>query len=257
LEEKEENEEEEEEEEEEDNSYKAILMNNINNTLTILQTYPFVDIESNGGNVRKQLPTKELTTDLVQSYLQQYNSITLIPKKLMGNAPIRISSEKIELNLETSPISGLGSFENNSFPATRQEMPSQSSNGDIYRILYENALSEARDYKRKYEEARDEKHKAELELVGNKNSVIGDIANGLSGFAPMLMGGLNGGLGNAENAKQEQNKTETPPITDIKLKAIIQQYSKLNEENRNKLYKLLAFIFGDISNLDQFINQIK
>ena len=78
---------------------------------------------------------------------------------------LRLTAEAVTLDQSTitpKAVNGLNGF----------EMQHNSNNGELYRIMYENAKEEARDYKRRYEDAISDKHKAELELAGSKNSVI-------------------------------------------------------------------------------------
>lgn len=222
----------------------------IQSTLTIIKTYPFADIDSEGITIRKHIATSDLTPDLVRSYLVQYRKITLVPKRMMGTSPIRNTQEAISLDaasLQPVSLHGLNGFDG---------VPAQSSGGsaELYRIMYENAKEEAREYKRKYEDAVSDKHRAELELASNKNSVVGDIAQGLAGFAPMLMGGMGGssavGVGEVPKPQPQPN---TKPVSDIKLQAIVKYYAGLDSTNKQKVYDLLAKVFSDLTLIDKMM----
>lgn len=219
----------------------------IQSALTIIRTYPFADIDTDQGTIRKHLPTNELNVDLIRSYLTTYKRIMLVPKRLMGTSPQRQVQEAITLDLSAiQPINGLSGFDG-------PTMAVNNNNSELYRIMYENAKDEAREYKRKYEEAISEKHKAELELAGNKNSVVGDIAQGLAGFAPMIMGGMGKtpvGVGEAPQVQAPQNNN-FKPVSDVKLQAIIRAYSNLDETAKQKVYDLLAKVFSDLSVIDR------
>ena len=155
-----------------------------------------------------------------------------------GNAPIRLVGSAIVVDDAGRSLAG---YEPNYIPQP-VSIPRGNDSGDLYRILYENSKEEARDYKRKYEDALNEKHKVELELAGNKNSFVGDIAQGLAGFAPMLMGGMGGGVGVGSVAPSAPQPLK--PVTDTKLAAIIQYYNRLDAHDKDKVYNLLALVFG-------------
>jgi len=223
---------------------------NLNDVLNIIQSYSHVDIESEGKSIRKHLPTSELNSNLLSSYLSYHGKLTLIPKKMMGNAPMKLHEEA--LTIDKSSIiqsTGLGSIESSS--------RSTGNESELYRIMYENAKEEARDYKRKYEEALNEKHKAELELAGNKNSGLGEIAQGLAGFAPMLLGG-----GNNQGAAPLGNTTPTTndagyKKADPRLQNIIKRYAGLSEDEKDSIYGLLVKAFSNLDKVDEIISIIE
>ncbi len=219
----------------------------IQSALTIIKTYPFVDIDTDQGTIRKHLPTNELSADLIRSYLATYKRIMLVPKRLIGTSPQRQVQEAITLDLSAlQPVNGLSGFDGS-------PMVANNNNSELYRIMYENAKEEAREYKRKYEDAIADKHKAELELAGNKNSVVGDIAQGLAGFAPMIMGSMGKapvGVGEAPQP-QAQPANNFKPVSDVKLQAIIRAYYNLDETAKQKVYDLLAKVFSDLSVIDR------
>lgn len=210
----------------------------LRNALIIIKSYHSIDIENNGVVIRKEIRTGDVTSDLLNSYLLAYGTITIIPKRLNGAAPTRLLNEKFDIEPE-SKTSGLNGISEPAPVITNHT-------SEMYKVLYENAKEDAREYKRKYEDAVNDKHKAEIELAGSKNSFIGDLASGLSGFAPMLMGGTP-----ATPALGEVGETQHSEPTDVRLKAINNYYSKLDEPSKVKVYKLLVRVFSDISILDK------
>jgi hypothetical protein len=223
----------------------------IQSALTIIKTYPFADIDNEQGTIRRHVSTTDLTAELLRSYISAYKKITLVPKRMMGTSPQRLISEVIKVDVPAlQPVNGLNGFD------TPQSMGANSGqNSELYRIMYENAKDEAKEYKQKYEEAIKEKHKAEIELAGNKNSVVGDIAQGLAGFAPMLMGGIGKtavGVGEAPQQATPHNGN-LKPISDIKLQAIIRYYSNLDDVSKQRIYDLLAKVFTDLSLIDKIL----
>lgn len=225
----------------------------IESAITIIQTYQFADIDADGKSVRKHIATSDINTELLRSYLDAYGSIQLVPKKANGNSPIRLVGNAITVEADSRGLAGIDTV--SAMPVSAPV--SGGSSADLYRILYETAKDEARDYKRKYEDVLNEKHKVELELAGNRNSVVGDIAQGLAGFAPLLMGGMGGNVGVGSIAQTPQPaQPAVKPVTDVKLAAIIQYYNKLDETDRDKVYQLLAKVFGDISKIDSLIQTL-
>lgn len=223
----------------------------IQSVLTILKTYPFADIDSEGVTIRKHIATGDLSPDLVRSYLVQYHNITLVPKRMMGTSPVRNQQEAITLDaakLQPAPSYGLNGFDG---------MPPHSSGGssELYKIMYENAKEEAREYKRKYEDAINDKHRAELELASSKNSFVGDIAQGLAGFAPVLMGGMGANAPAAPVGIGEVPKPQVTakPLTDVKLQAIVKYYSGLDNAAKERVYSLLAKVFSNLNLIDKML----
>lgn len=219
----------------------------IQTALTIAKTFPSVDIEADGQIIRKNIDSGTLDDTLLRSYFNAHGSLTIVPKKKNGNAPIRLVGSAIVVDDAGRSLAG---YEPNYIPQP-VSIPRGNDSGDLYRILYENSKEEARDYKRKYEDALNEKHKVELELAGNKNSFVGDIAQGLAGFAPMIMGGMGGGVGVGSVAPSAPQPLK--PVTDTKLAAIIQYYNRLDAHDKDKVYNLLALVFGDLTLIDKFL----
>ncbi len=216
---------------------------NLNDVLNIIQSYSHVDIESEGKVIRKHLPTSDLTIDLLGSYLSIHGVLAIIPKKMMGNAPMKQTDETIMLNKSSVKGSGLGSIET----ATR---PTSSGESELYRIMYENAREEARDYKRKYEEAQNDKHKAEIELAGSKHSGLGEIAQGLAGFAPMLLG-----AGSSSSPSPLGNTNQPAPVVkaDPRLQNIAKRYAILTEEDKDSIYGLTIKALANLDKVDDII----
>jgi len=208
--------------------------------------------------------TAELTPDLLRSYLEMHGQISIVPKRMNGNAPTRLAAESMTLNAAKFAGVGLGALDaiaapvQYNHPAPSAPAPS-AGNGDVYRILYEQALADVREYKRKYEDAKDAQHKAELELAGNKNSMVGDIAQGLAGVAPMLFGGGGApvaGLAGAPTPTQTQAPAPPARPVDQRTAAIVKHYSGLDDTNKQKVYTLLAKVFSDISRIDDILTKL-
>lgn len=215
----------------------------------IANSYPFIDIEANGNIVRKNIKPSELSEDLLRSYVSLYDKLSIVPKRMVGSSPMRIVDEAISFDKASLNIKdvGLSGFD---------ELPQRSNgNGEMYKILYETAKEEARDYKRRYEEAIIDKHKVELELAGSKSGGLDGIISGLAGFAPML---LNQGapasmpLGNVSQQPQQQAQVPVPvKRVDVRLQAIAKHYSSLDEATKDKVYAFLGKLFTDISKIDE------
>ena len=45
----------------------------------------------------EHLSSQELTEDLLTSYIHAYQNITIVPKKMMGSSPVRLTAEAVEL----------------------------------------------------------------------------------------------------------------------------------------------------------------
>ena len=226
---------------------------NLASVITILRTYPSCDIDRTSGQpIRKNVTSTELTEDLLSSYTSVYGNIRIYPRVVRGAVSVRVESEMIELPGQKDAVSGLSGVDS---------LPAVSSSGnmtEMYKLMYDNEKESSREYKRKYEDILTELRKLEVEHAGSKNSVIGDIASGLAGFAPMLMGGAGvAGLGNTTTeTKPAIAQTGFKPIDDKRLAAIIQYYQKLGEENKVKVYSLLAKVFGNLDAIDQIIQFI-
>ena len=231
----------------------------LNKVLTIIKSYPFVDIDKGSTIMRRHVPTGTLTADLLQSYSDMYGEISIVPKKMNGNSPVRLTGETIPLSPQPiSPlITGMSGVET-TMPQMAM-MPQQGGNNDsnIYRILYEQARQELSEYKRKYDEAVEGRHRAEMERAENKTSMVGDIAQGLAGVAPLLFGGGMNGLGNATPEPTPQAAPQPAPRPmDVRLQGIIKHYNGLDDANKQKVYSLLAKLFTDISRIDTLIETI-
>lgn len=235
----------------------------INSTLNIIRSYPFVDIDKGETIIRRHVATAELTPDLLRSYLEMHGQISIVPKRMNGNAPTRLAAESMTLNAAKFAGVGMGALDAIAPVQYNHHAPSNpapsAGNSDVYRILYEQALADVREYKRKYEDAKEAQHKAELELAGNKNSMVGDIAQGLAGVAPMLFGGGGApvaGLAGAPPATQPQAPTQPPRPVDQRTAAIVKHYSGLDDTNKQKVYTLLAKVFSDISRIDDILTKL-
>jgi hypothetical protein len=227
----------------------------LQNALSIAQTYPFVDIDADGRTIRKHINPQELSIPVMRGYVQAHKQITIVPKKLNGNSPVRLIGNSITVDHSEIPQYPIRQHFAESLNGFDGAMQPNNGNSELYRIMYENAKEEAREYKRKYEDAINDKHKAELELAGSKNSVVGDIAQGLAGFAPMIMGGMTNGVAGMGNATPPPAPA-LKPVADVKLAAIVKYYSTLDESSRQKVYDLLAKVFADISKIDKLLSTI-
>lgn len=218
---------------------------NLNDVLNIIKSYSHVDIESEGKIIRKHIPTSELQSGLLKSYVSIHGSIKIIPKRMVGNAPMKVADEAIMVDKSSVETDvGLGTIET----ASRSNSPES----ELYKIMYENAKEEAREYKRKYEDALNDKHKAEIELAGSKNSGFGDIAQGLAGFAPMLLGGNQSApLG---EANQSEGKTKVEKKADPRLQAIVKNYSTLSDDNKDGIYALVVKALSNLEKIDEIIS---
>jgi len=219
---------------------------NLNDILNIIQSYSHVDIESNGKIIRKHLPTGELSINLLGSYLSIHDTLSVIPKRMMGNAPMKQQDEAIIISKDSIKGSGLSGVENVARPTVGGE-------SELYRILYENAKEEAREYKRKYEDAQADKHKAEIEIAGNRNGGLGDIIQGLAGFAPVFMGsGASQGAVPLGDANQP-----TPTIkVDARLQNITKRFVTLAEEDKDSIYGLTIKAFANLDKIDDIISML-
>lgn len=217
--------------------------------INILKSYPFCDIERGNTIIRRQLPTDELDEGLLESYTSAYGKIKIIPKRMSGNSPIRIQDEAVELSASDFPkqySQGLNGFDS---------QPSQGGSGELYKIMYENARAEASEYKQKYEAALNDKHKAELEMVGNKSNWLEHIGPTMGTLGAVLLnGGAPAGMG---SIPQQPVSTPAPanlqPV-DPQLKAIITYYNKLDADNKQKVYTLLAKVFTDLGRIDDVLD---
>lgn len=224
--------------------------------IQIVKTYPFADIDkADGGVIRKHIPTSELSEDMLRSYGAIYGAIRIIPKRLMGNAPLRLDNEAISIpnvpQIEPLPATTLATSLGS--PYSAQPTP-QGEN--VYKILYENAKEDAREYKRKYEDILTEIRKLEVEHAGSKNSFVGDLAQGLAGFAPLLMGKGMAGLGEASSTPEQpaQHVSQVgTPIKDRRLVNIVTYYNKLEEGLKQKLYELLSLALTSPEKIEKAI----
>lgn len=250
----------------------------INQIISRLKQYPFFDIEKGGTVVRKQVATDYINAELIADFIRQYGEMYFIPKRMKGNSPKQLIEHRIKIDAQgaSAPaqqflqfdhqpaqqaFAGLGnphSNMQNNFPQQYQHSYPQhqqaSGNGDLYKVLYDAKCNELIEANRKLEDERERRHKAELELSGSKNSVVGDIAQGLAGIAPMLLGGMGGGAGLAGTPAPAQVQQAAPrlqPVTDKRIGAIVRHYSTLDEDSKQGIYEILDFIFADLSQIDK------
>lgn len=169
---------------------------------------------------------------------------------MSGNSPIRIQDEAVELSASDFPkqySQGLNGLD---------AQPQGSGSGELYKIMYENARAEASEYKQKYEAALNDKHKAELEMVGSKSNWMEHIGPTLGPLAGVLLNaGAPAGMG---NIPQQQPVSMPAPANlqpvDPQLKAIVTYYNKLDAENKQKVYTLLAKVFTDLGRIDDVLD---
>lgn len=227
--------------------------------LNILKSYPLFDIDTLSGELkRKQLSPDMADENMIRGYVNMFGGIRLVPKKLIGASPMRLPSEAIEIRLtdlrpEYPVRQGLNGYLDTPPPTYQMSRNSDNSSAELYRIMWENAKEEAREYKRKYEEAINDKHKAELELAGKGNGmgeVLGAMAPALAG----LMGGGAAGVGNVPHTPQTAPALQ--PIKDQKLGLIINYYNRLAPEDKEKVYNLLAKVFTDLSQIDTILEML-
>lgn len=219
---------------------------NLKDVLQVLKTYPAVDIESSNKLIRRNISTEELSESLLRSYISMHSTITIIPKKMTGNAPIRIKDEAITIDKQSIEGDiGLGNVE----MASRSNSPES----ELYKIMYENAKEEAREYKRKYEDALNDKHKAEIELAGSKSGGLGELAQGLAGFAPMLLGNGQQSAPLGE-ANQGNDKPRVEKKADPRLQAIVKHFSALTDENKDNVYTLVVKACSNLEKIDEIVS---
>jgi len=223
---------------------------NLKDVLQVLKTYPTVDIETKDKLIRRNISTSELSEALLRSYVSIYSIITIIPKKMTGNAPMKVPDEAITIShKDLEGENGLSGVETGLSVSSRSSSPES----ELYKIMYENAKEEAREYKRKYEDALNDKHKAEIELAGSKGSGLGEIAQGLAGFAPMLLG-AGTGTGSPAPLGEAQPQAHVAKKADVRLQAIVKHYSTLNEEEKDAVYNLLSKVFGDLGKINEIVS---
>lgn len=248
----------------------------IQQIISRLKQYPFFDIEKDGVVVRKQVATDLINAELIADFFRRYGEMYFIPKRMKGSAPYQLPEQRIKidahgasapaqqfLQFDHQPaqqaFAGLGNPHSNIMPNSNnypqqyqpQYAPPANTGGDMYKIFYETALAELRETKNKLEEERERRHKAELELSGSKNSVVGDIAQGLAGIAPMLLNGM-GGAGLAGTQAQApvqapQSGPRLQPVTDKRIGGIVRHYATLDEASKQGIYEILDTIFADLS----------
>ena len=253
----------------------------INQIISRLKKYPCFDIEKDGKIVGKQLATDFINAEMIADIYREYGEggeISFIPKSYIGNSPRKHIDQRIKMDAQVASapaqqflqfdhqpaqqtFAGLGNpYSNmpnsNSYPQQyqpqqQQYVPQQSSgSGDLYKVLYDAKCNELIEANRKLEDERERRHKAELELSGSKNSVVGDIAQGLAGIAPMLISGMGGGAGLAGTpapAQVQQATTRLQPVTDKRISSIVRHYATLDEASKQGIYELLDAIFADLS----------
>lgn len=227
----------------------------IKSIITILRTYAACDVERANDKqiIRKQLNPTEVTEDLLKSYASVHGDLLIIPKRYVGTSPQRVESEAIHI-----PKSLL-------FPAVYQNnglsgfdsLPVQNNTGgndNMYKIMYEREREEAKEYKQKYEETLNNLRSKEIELAEKKPNIVGDLVQGLAGFAPMLMqsGGL--GLGSAPANPQPQPAQNMQPVTDKRLASIAGYWSKIDEPTKDNIYNIVAAILTNPSNANTVLS---
>lgn len=215
----------------------------VTSVLTILRTYPSCDIQRKDGTaLRKQVATSEVSEELLRSYVSVYGDLVIVPKKMMGNSPVRMEQEAMTILKDSfqGSATALSGFDTMPTPA------SGGGNGELYRIMYDRERSESQEYKRRYEDTLSELRKLEVEHASNKKNLVGDIAQGLAGFAPYLMKGGMAGLGEAP-AEQPKPLPNMQPVSDKRLLAIIGYWPKLDEPTRQSVYNVVAALLGNPS----------
>ncbi|NMC34840.1 MAG: hypothetical protein GYA36_20660 [Veillonellaceae bacterium] len=126
----------------------------------------------------------------------------------------------------------------------------------MYRIMWENERENAREYREKYEKTLEELRKLEVEHAASKNSAVGDIVAGLAGVVPSLMGLDGGALGTTAGKPQGAGQS-LQPVKDNRLQAIVMYYTKLDENQKSKVYNLLAKVFQNINSIDSILEQME
>lgn len=229
--------------------------------LNILKSYPLFDIDTLSGETkRKQLSPDMADEKMIRGYVNAFGGIRLVPKKLIGASPMRLTSETIEIRVtdlrpEYPAQQGLNGMFDTPSPAYQMSRNHDNSNTELYRLMYENAKEEAREYKRKYEDAINDKHKAELELAGKGNG----MGEAFGAMVPALAGLMTGGGGAAGVGNVPRTPPAAPalqPIKDQKLGLIINYYNRLATEDKEKVYNLLAKVFTDLSQIDTLLEML-
>jgi NADH dehydrogenase/NADH:ubiquinone oxidoreductase subunit G len=171
---------------------------------------------------------------------------------MTGNAPMKVTDEAITIShKDLEGENGLSGIEAGLGVSSRSSSPES----ELYKIMYENAKEEAREYKRKYEDALNDKHKAEIELAGSKSSGLGEIAQGLAGFAPMLLGaGTSSPAPLGEAQPHSQSQAQVAKKADVRLQAIVKHYSTLQEDEKEAVYSLLVKVFSDMEKIGEIVS---
>lgn len=221
---------------------------NLQSIIKIIQTYPFVDIERTGGiMVRKHIETKELTEELIRSYVEVYGEIIIVPKRKTGNAFVRTEGENMTINRAQLPaVGGLNGF----------DQPVMGNENGMYKVFYEQAKQENRDLQARNESLLSELRKLEVEYAGNKNSALGAITQGLAGIAPMFLNSSAAPLAGIQQQPAQQALPATTPIQDKRLVGIIQFYQKQDDPTKSKIYELLCKVFANLDGIDEVIGLI-
>ena len=218
--------------------------------LNILKTYPFVDIDKEGETIRKQVKSEDVTAELLNSYLSAHKKIELVPKTAQGASTIRNTADTISLNssMIESNVAGLNGISED-YTRNPSALPQPVGGLEVfYKNLWEDAKNDVRDYKRRYEDAIADKHKLDIELAGNKNSFMSNLAPALAGLAPMLMGGGVAPL--AGTSEPQLNAPSPQPIQDSRIVGIVKFFATLDEPTKAKFYELCGKIFTDTSQID-------
>jgi len=223
----------------------------VSEVLVVLRTYPAFDIEkSDGTPLRRQVKWGQDTPELLQSYVRMYGQIKIVPKRKQGSAFVRDTGSIMDVgNAQVVPYP-LGSVDSGFIGG-----PS-SGGTDVYRIMWENERENAREYREKYEKTLEELRKLEVEHAASKNSAVGDIVAGLAGVVPSLMGLDGGALGTTAGKPQGAGQS-LQPVKDNRLQAIVMYYTKLDENQKSKVYNLLAKVFQNINSIDSILEQME
>lgn len=221
--------------------------------LNILKTYPFVDIDKGGETIRKQIKSEDVTAELLNSYISAHKKIELVPKSTQGNTSIRNTSDTITLDSsmieKSSNVGGLNGISDD-YTRNPAALPQPVGALEVfYKNLWEDAKNDVRDYKRRYEDAMAEKHKLDIEIAGNKNSFMSNLAPALGSLVPMFMGGSTAPLAGTPET-QTTSQPQIQPIQDVRIKGIVQFFATLDEPTKAKFYELCGKIFADTSQID-------
>lgn len=229
---------------------------NISEILVVLKSYPAFDLDKvDGSNIAKQIIPDQNTEQLLQSYAKMYGRIRIFPKKQSGNAYVRNNNAIMEFSgSDSQPLSGI-SDSHPTYQPQIQSVPSGGGSSELYRIMYEKAEREAREWKDKYDSTLSELRKLEIEHAGNKNSAMGDLMTGLGSVLPAIMNG--GGGATALGSAPTQPAPQVQPIQDKRLLGIITYYGRLHEDNKTAIYQLLVRVFQNMDKISDLISLLE